>query len=426
MISWSKVANKSHQDSGKVVVPEGFKVPSYIPAFDGIRALAVLWVMAYHFLSITLAADDAAPRTALKRLFHNLHDDGWVGVPLFFALSGFLITGILYDSVQDPAFFRNFYARRTLRIFPLYYGVLLVLLVLTPFLHLHWGAHAWAFPLYLQGTVPVQFVIGHHINLTHLWSLAVEEQFYLVWPLVCFLLRDVRRLIPFALLFSFLSLGFRIFLVHTHGPAAGPLRYYLPAELDPLLLGAAGALLLRTGLAFSALRLGPFILALGAAPILFGVARHGGFITFEHSSAIFTFGLFSMAVASAGLLLWAANPGAIAARGFSWPPLRLIGRYSYGIYVLHHIIMYLAVPIRGRLYAAGLSFSYANLAAALIMSAISIALAALSFHIYEEPILRLKRYFIYRVQPGFQSPALDDPPAKREVTKHPPETHVPV
>ncbi len=109
---------------------------------------------------------------------------GWMGVDLFFALSGFLITGILLDTRENLRYFANFYIRRALRIFPIYYTVLGVLLLLTPLLHLrwHWG-HA-AYWVYLGNIAynvnPDLSVLRPAVSFVHLWSLAVEEQFYLV------------------------------------------------------------------------------------------------------------------------------------------------------------------------------------------------------------------------------------------------------
>jgi peptidoglycan/LPS O-acetylase OafA/YrhL len=90
----------------------------FYPALDGMRAIAFLLVFGQHYLQIPW---------------------GWAGVDLFFVLSGFLITGILFDSRDDPFRVRNFYVRRTLRIFPLYYGIMLALLVLQPFAHWQWN-----------------------------------------------------------------------------------------------------------------------------------------------------------------------------------------------------------------------------------------------------------------------------------------------
>ena len=161
------------------------RVTPYFPALDGLRALAVLMVLFVH------AAPDLCPW-------------GWMGVQTFFVLSGFLISGILVDSRTAAGRYCNFYARRALRIFPLYYGVLLLCgggLWVTGG---SWPQHAWLWLVYLQNFA--WFLPGTFSDLLrtsggkvfgaigHLWSLAVEEQFYLIWPPIVFACASRRRL----------------------------------------------------------------------------------------------------------------------------------------------------------------------------------------------------------------------------------------
>jgi peptidoglycan/LPS O-acetylase OafA/YrhL len=155
---------------------------AYYPSLDGLRAVSFLAVFCWHYLAVPY---------------------GWAGVDVFFVLSGFLITGILYDSQDAPHRVRNFYIRRTLRIFPLYYGVLLAILLLTPWMRWAWSWQWIAWPLYLGNFL--RFLYPHMDNrfvsafadaqliskarpgltlyLGHFWTLCVEEQFYLVWHL---------------------------------------------------------------------------------------------------------------------------------------------------------------------------------------------------------------------------------------------------
>src|SRR5271156_4679340 len=119
----------------------------------------------------------------------TMRDLLWSGVTLFFALSGFLITGILFDTLGSKRYFRTFFGRRVLRIFPLYYGVLLVLLLLTRPLHMDWHGQAyrlWTYTTNIPFTHDWEENPSPYVNLIHFWSLAVEEQFYLIWPLVIF------------------------------------------------------------------------------------------------------------------------------------------------------------------------------------------------------------------------------------------------
>ncbi|HLL88149.1 MAG TPA: acyltransferase, partial [Tepidisphaeraceae bacterium] len=189
-------SNAAVRDGG---VAGGFEGPlpaarTHYPALDGLRGLAILLVMVSHYV----APPAGGGRWGL--VFRRAADAGWVGVDLFFALSGFLITGILLDAKGKPGFFRNFFARRTLRVFPLYYGVLFVVCVLLPALGLLklgvplsqrwlWLYATNLFPL-LRSADGAGFFFPNSWDLQfgHFWSLAVEEHFYLAWPLVVYAL----------------------------------------------------------------------------------------------------------------------------------------------------------------------------------------------------------------------------------------------
>jgi peptidoglycan/LPS O-acetylase OafA/YrhL len=184
-----------------------------LPALDELRAVAVLMVFAFH--SYVLVENPLAPAPAwYGALFRSL----WSGVDLFFVLSGFLISGILLDTREQPGMLKTFYLRRTLRIFPLYYATLLLWFVLLRPLWSPSGqfqameaAQGWFWSYSfniraaLYGPIPSFF--------DHFWSLAVEEQFYLIWPLTILLLP--KRALPW-------FLGFGVLL----GPALRALPFF--------------------------------------------------------------------------------------------------------------------------------------------------------------------------------------------------------
>src|SRR6266700_3962582 len=174
----------------------------HVAALDGVRGLAIAMVLALHFFS----ANDHTGRRFFD-FISAICTSLWIGVDLFFALSGFLITGILFDSLQKGGYFRNFYARRALRIFPLYYGFLLILICLTHPWHLQWQGKQYILLTYTQNLGIfthdyVGFRPASFLNLNHFWSLAVEEQFYFFWPVIVFLVRDLRKLLFVALFLS--------------------------------------------------------------------------------------------------------------------------------------------------------------------------------------------------------------------------------
>src|SRR5271157_2343931 len=162
-----------------------------IPQLDAVRGLAVLLVLVHN--------TDIYPSLHLGLIASN----GWMGVDLFFVLSGFLITGILVDTKKSEGYFRNFYARRCLRIWPLYYSALLFMFVIVPLLRPSEAQTVfearsspwWAYLFFLQNfLIPIPTMATGLLGVT--WSLAVEEQFYLVWPWVIryFSFTQVRRI----------------------------------------------------------------------------------------------------------------------------------------------------------------------------------------------------------------------------------------
>lgn len=158
-----------------------------IPALDGVRGLAILMVTLFRF------GREAFPAEEYGRVVEKLIQVGTLGVDLFFVLSGFLITRILLQSQGTSNYFSRFYYRRSLRIFPLYFLTLAVLLVVLPKLHsgeatfieaIEKQSYLWTYTTNLKMSWDNAWGFGY---LDHFWSLAVEEQFYLVWPLVIFM-----------------------------------------------------------------------------------------------------------------------------------------------------------------------------------------------------------------------------------------------
>jgi peptidoglycan/LPS O-acetylase OafA/YrhL len=319
---------------------------AYFPALDGIRALAFLMVFAYHYLDLPW---------------------GWAGVDIFFVLSGFLITGILFDTIDAPHRIRNFYMRRTLRIFPLYYGIFLLLLLLNPIFRWNWNWGWLTWPAYLGNWVwflypfvPVTFLqmasVAHLQSLAfpkvvlflgHFWSLCIEEQFYLLWPCVVFWVKDRRRLICICVASIVICPVLRISATHilpSFIMADAATLWFTPLRIDALLIGAVLALVRR----------GPH------ARAMLPVAR-AGFFGFSCVSLLWlvlnpvagfrhippqwgwTWGLTYIEVFSACLIVMALQARSFTFRIFNLRPLRWLGRISYGAYVFHDIphIMYL-------------------------------------------------------------------------------------
>jgi peptidoglycan/LPS O-acetylase OafA/YrhL len=360
-------------------------VSDRLPALDGLRGLAIALVTAFHFLR--------GPGGAAVDLSSALADAGWVGVDLFFVISGFLITGILLDAKGDRRYYRNFYARRVLRILPLYYGYLVLLLLVagTTFGRAvgadYFAAHQpwfWTHTTnWLLLATPGPGGAGA-AGFGALWSLALEEQFYLVWPFLV-AVTPRRTLLRVCIAVAAGSLVIRIALA-----AAGVPAYSLYVSsfthLDPLAVGAALAILLREGRLDGAAGWGRWwLIAGGALFALCAVLVGTGAPVFAVPASIM---ISAVAAMWGGLVCWVVcDPGARALGWIRGGPLRTLGKYSYAYYLLQ-------LPVAAALGAAGLWNVVGSRFAHAGVVAIATFLAALaSWHLWEKRWLALKDRF---------------------------------
>jgi peptidoglycan/LPS O-acetylase OafA/YrhL len=384
----------------------------HIPALDAVRGLAIVLVMLGHFSHF----DRMPPVVPVDRMVKTFAGVGWVGVDLFFVLSGFLITGILYDSKGGGHYFRNFFARRVLRIFPLYYGFLVVFLViLPPFFPNNWGFHAvrhdafWYWT-YLTNLNVARVGFPAFPGMGHFWSLAVEEQFYLVWPAIV-LISTRSELIRICKLCIVGALVLRIgFILGGYGEAAYVLT---PARMDSLAVGALLALTARGvgGMTRLARLARPTARITGAALAMIFVWRAGLapwdpiMKTIGHSLLAFFFGaLIVLALVSA--------PKTVTGRFFGSSQLSFFGRYSYALYVVHvpilffHLDRFLPLGLVPTVFGSLLLKKLVFVASA---TAFSILLAMTSWHLYEKQFLKLKRFFPYQPPDKSSAPARSAP-----------------
>jgi peptidoglycan/LPS O-acetylase OafA/YrhL len=371
----------------------------HIPALDGIRGLAILLVLYHH-----LFWSNPHSGNRIFDFLNAIRGSAFVGVNLFFALSGFLITGILLDTVTTQKFFKTFYARRTLRIFPLYYGVLLVLLLLTRPLHFVWSGWQYFYLTYTANLVLWQrgplILPGTSIN--HFWSLQVEEQFYLIWPLIIYRVRSLRSLIRLSVVICIAVLLIRVGLV---AALMGPRHYltnvYLPYSatfscVDNLLFGCCLCALLRTTLRQRVLDFAPRIFALCALVLTAAaIANHG--LDWKANIFIPTLGFSLVGISCAALIAMSLRPRSKTKQLFDHPILRFFGKYSYGLYVFHYPVDFLLTqPVRLYIDAHFHKKVLGVIAGAIVVFIASTLVALLSYHFYEMPFLRLKKYFTYR------------------------------
>ena len=386
--------------------PGGF---AHIPALDGIRGLAILLVLFDH-----LFWANGYTGNRMFDFISRLRDSSYVGVDLFFALSGFLITGILLDSLGTPHYFKTFYIRRSLRIFPLYYGFLFSLFCLTPFMHFEWHGLQYFFLTYTANIAdrwihaPLQM---GSLNINHFWSLQVEEQFYWIWPLVVYRFRNARTLISLSLTGCGAALISRIVCVlmsHHSGFFGDPYLPYsfTPCCADRILFGACLAVLVRSQYRDLILKFAPYFFSVSVAVLLIiGFLNHGldWLLPTKYAYLTATAGFSLIGIASASTVALALRPASTTTHLFESRILRFFGKYSYGIYVFHFSIAGLMGPLRSYFDAVLHVKALSVLFGAVIAGGLSVAVACLSYHAYEAPFLRLKRFFRYGQRTSFSA-----------------------
>lgn len=358
----------------------------HFPALDGVRGIALLLVMLDHWSVICAGPWSALPKG--QKLIFALADAGWCGVDLFFVLSGFLITGILLDSraTRAASYFRNFYTRRTLRIFPPYYLFLLVWLLwrpsfVSPSEHAAFVADQGWYWAYLQNW-RMSFHGWPGAGVDHLWSLAIEEQFYLVWPIVV-LAAGVRGTVWAAVMLIIASPIARAVTL-SFAPHAQILLYASTAtQLDTLAWGALLAAAMRTpALADRLHAAAPKILAAGAGALLMLVLVDRQWTKFDWGTQVF--GFAALALFFTGLLARLLTCEGRLSRLFSLPVLRQVGKVSYVGYILH-----LPIFVATAHFVDPTTF-FAKLACLALGAMLTFAAALLSWHIFEKPLLALK------------------------------------
>jgi len=372
--------------------------PARLPTLDGLRAIAILLVVP-HNLDLIATFDGA------QLVVAALHR-GWIGVQLFFVLSGFLITGILLDARDAPDYYRSFFVRRALRIFPLYYATLLVLFVLLPALGLvpasfkcdamvelsYWTYFSnWYGPFH-QGPDPV----------SHFWSLALEEQFYLLWPFVIHR-RSAGWVMRLCLAIAAASLLLRVVMLLAGTPAQA-IYQFLVTRMDALALGGAAAAAFRVPSAASwTLDHRRFLLGASLLSLVAGAVLSRGYnlthpvtLSLGFTFLAVGFALLVAAVVAADLLGAAGWPAALR-----WSFLRRVAKYSYAMYVLSVPLHFLVgKPVLSALGLAAGNSILVDLAYIIVGTALSFLAAAASFHLLEVHFLNLKDRFAPPLRAG--------------------------
>lgn len=349
----------------------------HYPGLDALRGVAILLVVFFHYFAFPI---------------------GWIGVDLFFVLSGFLITQTLLELKEDPNYFRQFFIRRILRIFPVYFLTLIVFFSTAPYLFSEKGPgtvyayytqnEVW-FWTFMQNWLFIKKGLPPEPYLQHFWSLAIEEQFYLCWPFLVlwvnnvFILRKLVTVIFFAGLFVRLAIWF-------YPVGHDAFYYHTLARIDSLAAGAFLSTSVYLGKRFLKKQVSLIVAAFAAMLFLSYLL----FRNWRLDNAVFATAGYSVSA-----LFFAVVCQWLMATRYPFPnksALVFFGRISYGLYV-YHIPVLLVVSFLFQKYAAHLlrQLPLPAYFTAIVSLGVSTGLSLISFKLVEQPALKLKKKLLY-------------------------------
>jgi peptidoglycan/LPS O-acetylase OafA/YrhL len=360
----------------------GNLVRSHYPALDGLRGVAILLVVLFHNFG-----------------FIPFFSYGWLGVDLFFVLSGFLITNILLDTLNSPNYLRDFYARRVLRIFPLYYLCLLLFLILFPLCGFYtqelkfYTSNQWWFWAYMQNWLFAFHLPGNANMLNHFWTLGTEEQFYIAWPLLILLIRKPKTLLYFLIFLLTAVMVTRYMVWFAGSKDLNYINLYTFTRIDGICIGSMVALLYRVNKNFFSRN----TIVILAGLVVFNMAFFLLDLTHQYSYPYFAFVGYPTFSIIFGLLLNAAihkKPRLITLL-LSLRPLRFLGKISYGFYIFHWPVFLITNHSFYIFFQQSLNLSdgICRLLAPVTSTFLAILISTASYYGFEIRFLKLKEKF---------------------------------
>ncbi len=368
-----------------------------VKELDGLRGVAIILVMAFHIFKRA----NYFTRHEILYFITNLTFVGWIGVDIFFTLSGFLITSILLQTKDEKNYFRNFYARRILRIFPLYYVFIAIILAFIPILVPEFtpsipGALPFLL-LYLQNWMG--FFGGPQLPayLSATWSLAMEEQFYFIWPAIVYYTRR-ETLIKISVSIIVISILWRIFgVVFWEDVKVASFFYFNTfTRFEELVFGALLAIFLTNPALKDRIRFlaAPVFLAAFSAFLILCIKLFPGLIPYYSNATLALWSYTLIPLFSTALIaIFLTYPEKfIIRRIFQNKILTFFGKFSYSMYLLH---MPVALILLDPLYNTRIRGWKMYLTYIILTYGLTILGSLLTWHLLEKKMLGLKKYFEY-------------------------------
>ena len=347
------------------------------------RGIAILLVVFYHNFGF------------VKYFFF-----GWLGVDLFFVLSGFLITDILLKTVNKQGYFKNFYAKRVLRIFPLYYLSLIIFLVVLPGIKGFpldfdfYADHQWWYWTYLQNWFLIFYDVGNTSTaIQHYWSLAVEEQFYIVWPLVIFIVRKPKLLLTIAGFLLLAVICTRLYMWTIQIKDLNYFGLYTYTRIDGICIGSMLAILQFMRSTFINRYFTGLVLLLAALNFVFYFINKAYNFSYPYLAIV---GYTTFAVLFA-IIVHEVIQGnnKFLNRILNIRLLRFFGKISYGLYIFHWPVYLILYDWMDKKVRAAITLSENNLAilVSILLTIIGVVISIISFYTFERYFLKKKKAF---------------------------------
>jgi peptidoglycan/LPS O-acetylase OafA/YrhL len=375
----------------------------YLPSLEGVRGYGFLLVFCGHYFKAELLAQPGTFRLKLLTAFSSL---GLFAVPAFFVLSGYLIGGILFHTRNREGFFKIFYSRRILRVFPVYYLTLLAIAIVYKLQHFPTDSQFWSHFLYIQNLLP-----GYStkptgtVSMIHFWSLAVEEQFYLIWPLVVWRFRERRKLIAIATVLVVACCGIRL-AAPLLSISALSMSFFTLTRVDAILLGVLLNLTVETVMFRRLMPLAKWVTLCGVVTL----ALLGYFEGIPWSQTYWGKEIWIPLcnLTAVAIIVAVIEEGSVLNRICSQQWACRLGTLSYSAYVFHltffHFFMY-DIGAHLDLY---MRRSFAILISGALAFCTTLALSLLSYRFLEGPLMNLKRHMQYGAVNGLNVMAVTE------------------
>ncbi len=364
-------------------------IRKFNPSLEGIRGLGFLFVFIAHYLPPDRLTSEG---TFPFRVLIGMEEVAYFGIPMFFVLSGYLIGGILFSTRNREGFFKVYYGHRVLRILPVYYLSLAVIACVDTFLRFHLDFHFWSYFLFIQNLLPVHQGQSAPLLTIHFWTLATEEQFYLLWPLAVWFFPQRRRLCVIAGALILLIFGIRFASSHfVSSPSI--LEYWSIARADGILFGVLLALVFNHSMVAKIKPYAKWIALFGILVVALWASWRGEQWpkSFPGAELLIPWINFS----AVAIVIAVMEEGSWFNRLCSQAWLCWLGKRSYSLYIFHLIYARMFVRSLTPFLSQRIPHTLAVLLSTAIAFFLTLLLSVLSYRIIEKPAQRVRQTLKY-------------------------------